>query len=149
MDTAKRLREQQEAATRRTEQLAELEIFKSVYRKNTISPSIRLLVKPDQVSRAETAFKGIRASVVTGGWMNSETNRVEGEKVGNLIAVHITYNLDQSQVVSSLLDQARAVGVEVYEPVQDQKRREQEAVKPREQYIASSQESNKNYDREM
>ena len=148
-DTAKRLREQHEAATRRTEQLATLEIFKSVYRKNSIYPSIRLLVEPAQVARVVTAFRKAGASVVERGWINAETNKTEGDKVGYLMAVHITHSLDRSPVISRLLDQAQTIGVEVYEPVHDQNRREQEARKPREQSPVGNQEKDKNYDREM
>lgn len=62
------------------------------------------------------------------------------------MAVHITYMLDRSPVISRLLDQARAIGVEVYEPVHDQIRREQKANKPREQSPIRKHEATKSYD---
>lgn len=124
-------------------------MFKSVYRKKSPYPSIRLLVEPDQIDRARNAFTNAGATVVERGWINSETTKSESDKVGSLVAVHITYMLDRSPMVSRLLDQARATGAEVYEPVHDQICREKEASKPRELSPIKNYEAAKSHAREM
>lgn len=131
-ELARQAAEEQAQATRRTQQLTELEIFKSVYRRKAIFPSLRLLVEPHLVDRAVAAFQGIGASVLANGWINSQTNKTEGAKVGDLTAVHVTYSWECCHAVSLLLNKARAAGIEVYEPAGEQLQREQAAGKPRE-----------------